>query len=90
MTIRGGLEEPYCSQACRDQGGRYAAAVMMKNQTGVCGFCQRPVQASMYGAADCAVVPYEKINLFVCNACAGRARAYLRDYKKCCSCQQHL
>ncbi len=36
MIIKGGFGEPYCSQACYDNGGKYAAAVMLKNQTGVC------------------------------------------------------
>ena len=52
MAIRGGFGEPYCSQECHDKGGKYIAAVMLKNQTGVCGVCQRPVQASMYGGGE--------------------------------------
>jgi hypothetical protein len=47
-VIRGGFGEPYCSEECYKQGGRYAAAVMLRNQTGVCGICQTPVQAHMY------------------------------------------
>jgi len=30
--IRGGFGEPYCSEECREEGGRYIAAVMLKNQ----------------------------------------------------------
>lgn len=88
MTIRGGIGEPYCSQACYDEGGRYSAAVMLKNQDGVCGFCQKPVQASMYGASNCAVVPYESVNLFVCPRCSSQARAHLGTYRRCCMCQK--
>ena len=90
MTVRGGFDEPYCSQACHDEGGRYAAAVMLKNQTGVCGFCQRPVQASMYGGSNCAVVPYEGVNLFVCDRCTSAGSAHLQGYRKCCMCQKTL
>ncbi len=90
MVKRGGLGEPYCSDQCYEQGGKYAAAVRLKNQTGVCGFCQRPVQASMYGNASCAVIPYEGVNLFVCQNCIGKAREYLRNYRKCCMCQKSI
>ncbi len=83
---RGGLGEPYCSVDCHGKGGKYAAAVMLKNQSGVCGFCQKPVQASMFGPADCAVVPYEGINLFICSVCTSRGREHLRKYRKCCMC----
>jgi hypothetical protein len=88
--IRGGFGEPYCSQECHDKGGKYAAAVMLKNQNGVCGFCQQKVQASMYGTSNCAVVPYEGINLFICNSCTLQGKKYLRNYKKCCMCQKKL
>jgi hypothetical protein len=87
---RGGLGEPYCSDRCYTEGGRYASAVMLKHQTGVCGFCQKPVQASMYGAATCAIVPYEGVNLFVCVNCTSKAREYLHTYRKCCMCQKNL
>lgn len=90
MVIRGGFGEPYCSQECHDQGGKYAAAVMLKNQSGVCGICQRPVQASMYGEANCAVVPYEGVNLFICDRCTAKGKAYLQTYRKCCMCQKPL
>jgi hypothetical protein len=88
MVIRGGCGEPYCSQECYENSGKYAAAVMLKNQTGVCGFCQKPVQASMYGASACAIVPYESVNLFICNSCIAKGQAYLKDYRKCCMCQK--
>jgi len=85
---RGGFGEPYCSESCYEKGGKYAAAVMLKNQEGVCGFCQKPVQASMYGPSDCAIVPYEGINLFICSACASRGEDYLKKYRKCCMCEK--
>lgn len=84
--IRGSLGEPYCCNECYEKGGRYISAVMLKNQSGVCGFCQKPVRASMYGRAECAVVPYEGVNLFICPNCAGRAKAHLENYRKCCMC----
>jgi hypothetical protein len=87
---RGGLGEPYCSDRCYQEGGKYGAAVRLKNQTGVCGFCQRPVQASMYGETNCAVIPYEGVNLFVCHSCVSQATEYLRNYRKCCMCQKSL
>ena len=90
MTIRGGFGEPYCSKACHNKGGKYASAVMLKNQSGVCGICQKPVQASMYGNSDCAVVPYEGVNLFICRGCTEQGRAHLRSYAKCCLCQKYL
>lgn len=90
MKIKGGFGEPYCSQICYDKGGKYAAAVMLKNQTGVCGICQEPVQASMYGPSNCVIVPYEGINLFICNNCAVQGRLYLSKYNKCCMCQKSI
>jgi len=87
---KGGMGEPYCSAECREQGGRYASAVMMKNQSGVCGFCQKPVQASMFGDVNCAVVPYEGVNLFICKDCVGAAKRHLATYDKCCMCQGSL
>jgi hypothetical protein len=88
--VRGGFGEPYCSQECHDQGGKYAAAVMLKSQSGVCGICQRPVQASMYGESNCAVVPYEGMNLFICDRCTAQGKAYLQNYRKCCMCQKAI
>ena len=90
MVIRGGFGEPYCSQACHDAGGSYISAVMLKNQAGVCGVCQRPVQVSMYGHTNAAVVPYEGVNLFICEHCTDQGKAYLQSYKKCCMCQKPL
>lgn len=90
FIIRGGFGEPYCSEECREKGGEYIAAVMLKKQTGVCGICQSTVQASMYGSSNCAVVPYEGVNLFICNNCTSQGKAYLQDYKKCCMCQKSL
>lgn len=90
MTVRGGFGEPYCSQQCHDNGGKYAAAVMTKNQSGVCGVCQKPVKASMYGASNCAVVPYEGVNLFICSSCTVQGKTYLKTYNKCCMCQKSL
>jgi len=90
MPIQGGFGEPYCSQTCYDNGGKYVAAVMLKNQTGVCGVCQKPVKASMYGKSDCAIVPYEGVNLFICNSCTHQGKAYLSNYRKCCMCQSVL
>ncbi len=86
----GGFGEPYCSDQCYKQGGKYSASVMMKNQSGVCGFCQTPVKVSMYGESNCSVIPYEGVNLFICNNCTGRAGDYLKNYFKCCNCQTIL
>jgi hypothetical protein len=86
---RGGFGEPYCSDECYDKGGKYAAAVMLKKQSGVCGFCKRPVQASMYGVSNCAIVPYEGVNLFICDTCVKQGQEYLRKYGKCCSVRSH-
>ena len=90
MVVHGGFGEPYCSQECYEKGGKYISAVMLKNQTGVCGVCQRPVQASMYGAANCVVVPYEGVNLFICKSCTSKGKAHLQSYRKCCMCQKPL
>lgn len=88
--VKGGFGEPYCSNDCYEQGGKYISAVMLNNQPGVCGFCQNPVQASMYGESNCAVVPYESINLFICLDCVDRAKEYLQNYNKCCMCGKNL
>jgi hypothetical protein len=89
-TLRGGLGEPYCSQACYDSGGRYAASVLMQNQSGVCGFCRRTVQASMYGEPACGAIPYEGMTLFVCTGCTARSREHLADHPRCCVCLKPL
>ena len=47
-VILGGMREPYCSQSCHDEAGRYISAVMIGNQQGVCGFCRKKVRASLY------------------------------------------
>jgi hypothetical protein len=86
----GGFNEPYCSSACYDNGGRYASAVMLKNQSGVCGFCQKPVRASMYGALECSAIPYEDMTLFICLSCSEKAKAHLKNYRKCCMCQRDI
>ena len=88
--IRGGFGEPYCSQACYDNGGRYVSAVMLKNQSGVCGICQKPVRASMYGQPECAAVPYEGMTLIVCVGCTAKGKAHLQGHRKCCMCQGTL
>jgi hypothetical protein len=90
MVVRGGLGEPCCSQACYNKAGNYISAVMMKNQSGVCGICQRPVQASLAGTATCAVVPYEGVNLLICEHCSSQGKAYLQSYSKCCMCQKPI
>jgi hypothetical protein len=90
MSLRGGFGEPYCSQDCYERGGQYAAAVMLKNQAGQCGICQRSVAASMYGTPNCSVVPYEGVNLFICTSCTAQGKAHLRSYGKCCMCQRTL
>ena len=78
------------AQECYDKGGRYISSVLLKNQTGVCGICQRAVQASMYGKSNCAVVPYEGMNLFICEKCVDKGNAHLKTYSKCCMCQNPL
>jgi len=87
---RGSLDEPYCSKECYDKGGAYGSAVMLKMQSGVCGFCQSPVRASMYGEASCAAIPYEEKTLFVCSKCTDKAKEHLSAYDKCCICQKSL
>jgi len=87
---RGGMGEPYCSAKCYNDGGRYASSVMLQGQSGVCGFCQKPVRASMYGEATCGAVPYEGMTLFVCTSCAQKARRHFMNYHKCCMCQKSL
>jgi hypothetical protein len=88
--LRGGFGEPYCSQACYEAGGRYVASVMLQNQSGVCGVCQRPVQASMYGEPTCAAVPYDGMTLFVCTRCTAQGQAHLQSHPRCCMCQKPL
>jgi len=87
---RGGFGEYYCSQACYDNAGKYGFSVMMQNQQGVCGFCQKSVSASMYGAVECGAIPYENMTLFICTSCASKAKSYLASYPKCCMCQKNL
>ena len=84
---RGGLGEPYCSEQCYESGQRYVGSVMLQGQSGVCGFCQKPVRASLYGEQECAAIPFEGMTLFVCIACAEKATAFLKNYQKCCMCQ---
>ena len=90
VGLRGGLGEPYCSQECYGQGGKYAGSAMLKNQAGYCGFCRSPVQASMYGEESCGVVPFEGVTLFVCVRCLDRARQHFSAYQKCSMCQKSI
>jgi len=94
MVVRGGFKEPYCSQKCLDDAGSYAFSAMVQKQEGVCGFCQKPVRATMYGTkegfVDCVVMPYEGVTLFVCTSCVVEGSTYLKSYKKCCMCQKDL
>lgn len=90
MTVRGGFGEPYCSQVCYEKGGQYISSVMLKKQTGVCGVCQRQVQVSMYDAYNCAIVPYEGVNLFICDRCTTQGENHLSNYQKCCMCGKQL
>jgi len=89
-VVRGGFGEPYCSVKCLSQAGKYSSAVLLKEQTGVCGICQRPVQATMYGTPECVAIPFEDKTLFVCVLCVKEARTFLGNYKKCCVCQKTL
>jgi hypothetical protein len=83
QRTRGGFGEPYFSQQCLGLGGKYAAAATLCNQEGVCGICKMPVQASMYGASNCAVVPYEGASFFVCRYGAEKGRGHLWGYETC-------
>jgi len=89
-VVRGGFGEPYCSAKCLSQAGKYSSSVLLKNQSGVCGICQRPVQASMYGTPECVAIPFEDKTLFVCVYCVKEARVFLSNYRKCCVCQKAL
>ncbi len=89
-SFHGSLGEPYCSIGCLGSAGRYASSAILQNQDGVCGFCRKPVKASINGAAGCAVIPYEGITLFVCPDCANKAKTYMEDYHKCCMCQKAI
>lgn len=88
--VRGGFGEPYCSDKCYNEGGRYASSVMLKNQRGVCGVCRKPVTASMYGPLECAAMPYEGVTLYVCLDCSEKGKAHLQSYNKCCMCGKPL
>ncbi len=87
---RGGFGEPYCSDGCYETGGRRISPLMLNNQPGACGFCKRPVRASMYGEPECVVVPYENTSLFICMNCTEKGKAHLQDYQKCCVCGKPL
>jgi len=86
----GGFGEPYCSHECFDKGGSYASSVMLQNLSGVCGFCQKPVKASMYGVSECGAIPYEGVTLFVCLSFAEMAKSHLNTNPKCCMCQKMI
>lgn len=87
---RGGFGEPYCSEECKQKGGKHAADIMLQNQTGECGFCSKPVTASMHGNLECGVVPYQGKTLYICNDCGQKAKEYFKNYYKCCLCQKEL
>ena len=80
---RGSFGEPYCSDQCYSDGGRYAFTLQRQKATGVCGVCQQPVTVGVSGGG----VPHEGKTLYVCPACVGKAKSYFESYKKCCSCQ---
>ena len=83
---RGGLGEPYCSDACWEQTAHYAMLEILGARCGVCG----EVVSNRAGRRDYAVIPYEGKTLVVCQKCAPTMRAKLQSYDKCCMCHKAL
>jgi HEAT repeat protein len=85
-AYRGGLGEPYCSQACYARAAQYAMAEIPGARCGVCG---KPA-SSQPGQRDYAVIPYEGKTLVVCQSCAPSMRTRFQNYHKCAMCQKAL
>ncbi len=84
----GAVGEPYCSEQCYAQGGRYA---VVERITGKCSFCGKPVaRPQAKGASDCAIIPYEGKALLICPDCIAAATKYFGTYHKCCACQKDI
>ena len=80
----GGFGEPYCSDKCYEDGGRYAFTLARESASGQCGFCRKPVTVGVSGGG----APHEGKTLYVCDGgCGTRARDYFKTYNKCCMCQ---
>jgi|ERR1035437_1112409 HEAT repeat protein len=81
--VRGGADEPYCSQECYETGGRYVFSLSAKGAQGPCGFCLTRVSVE-----EAIGIPHEGKTLFICENCMPKWREYLKTYQRCCYCQK--
>ena len=88
QVLRGGREEPYCSQACYDQAGREIFAANQRGETAPCGFCQKPV--TLEAGSGIGMIPFRKQHLHICRECEREADAFIADIDECCMCGKAL
>jgi hypothetical protein len=84
------LGEPYCSEHCRERGGRAIYQADRERWSGVCGACQRPVACRTDSPAG--IVPYNKQTLYLCGdpECVRRARELVSQSRSCVICGASL
>jgi hypothetical protein len=51
-VIRGGLDEPYCSERCYELGGQTIARELLSGWAGDCSVCRRPIKLAIGGCAS--------------------------------------
>lgn len=44
---RGGLDEPYCSEACYERGGATVTTTLLQGWVGVCSVCKQPLEVRL-------------------------------------------
>lgn len=86
-TRRGGLKEPYCSEACFQQAGKELFSAQMRHLGGPCAFCQQPVTLGEQGIV---MFPWRKEYAYICPRCHPRLDNFVAGIKECCMCGKPL
>jgi len=87
---RGGFGEPYCSDKCYSKAGKEISNRILMGTSGVCGFCQSSVYASMENAGEVVLFPYKGQMFFVCKSCFSKGKEYVKTIDVCCMCGKRL
>jgi hypothetical protein len=89
MTVRGVLGEPYCSESCREEGGRAIYQAGMRRLSGICGVCLKPVTVGM-GPGNPSIVPYNRQTFYFCPGCVSAVKSHVRNSPTCVMCGKPL
>ena len=85
MAVRGVLGEPYCSESCKEAGGRTIFQAISQEWSGICGVCRKPVTAGM-GPGDPSVVAYNEQPFYFCAGCVSTVKSHVRKSPTCVIC----